>query len=136
MKNALLIVSLILAGCSQLPTEPGRTGDVVQGGSIELQAERTSPATILLTLRNDSGSTIGYNLCTTSMERRSGNSWNVVPSDGACTMELRTLGSGNSATYTREIPGGLPPGEYRFVTQVESPLGGGHERIVSNTITV
>jgi hypothetical protein len=136
MKHALLILSMVLAGCSQLPTEPGRTADAQQPGTVQLQAERTSPTTVLLTLRNDSGSALGYNLCTTAMERQSGGSWNDVPSDGACTMELRILASGNTATYTRQIPAGLPSGEYRFVTQIESPLGSTQTRIASNTISL
>lgn len=136
MKSALLILSLILAGCSGRPTEPPRTGEIRHPGVVQLRAERTSPTAILLTLRNESGGLIGYNLCTTAMERRSGDSWNAVPSDGVCTMELRTLASGGTATYTRQMPANLPAGDYRFVTRIEIPLGGGHDRIVSNTITI
>lgn len=136
MKNALLILSLLFAGCAAAPAEPPRAPELRQPGVVQLHADRTSSTTVLLTLRNDSARAVGYNLCATMMERRSGSDWTVVPSDIACTLELRTIGPGGSTTFTRRVPATLPAGEYRFVTQVESPLGTRPEAITSNTITV
>lgn len=140
MKSVLIVLSLVLplflVACSQLPTDPQQNDEVQQPGAVQLQAERTSPTTILLTLRNQSASSIGYNLCSSAFERRSGSDWQRVPSDLVCTAELRILAAGDSATFTRQIASDLPAGDYRFVTQVESPLGGRGVRIVSNTITI
>ena len=47
-----------------------------------------------LLLRNGSAQAIGYNLCASTLERRSGDGWQPVASQRVCTMELRLLGRG------------------------------------------
>ena len=69
-------------------------------------------------LRNDSQRALGYNLCTSSLERRIGQAWQQVPSQRICTMELRSLTPGEEARYSIALTG-LPPGEYRATTRVE-----------------
>src|SRR6185295_1914197 len=62
--------------------------------NVKLEAQRTSPATILLTLRNSSAQPAGYNLCSSALERRIDDTWTRVPTDEICTMEIRRLASG------------------------------------------
>lgn len=38
-----------------------------------------------------------------------------------CTMEIRSLDAGWSATFETHIPAGLTSGDYRYATRVESP---------------
>lgn len=74
---------------------------------------------VTLTLANELAEPIGYNLCTNTLERQDSDSWQPVPSDRICTMELRLLEPGQRATYTQQLEPGLPPGVYRFTTRVE-----------------
>lgn len=90
---------------------------------------------MLLRLTNGSDSPIGYNLCASSLERQD-ETWTQMPSDIMCTMELRTLSSGATATFEREIREAITPGTYRFRTAVESPLGVRSIGVVSNTISL
>lgn len=94
----------------QTPTE--------QSGEVALSASPGSVAaggTVTLTLANRTPERIGYNLCTSAIETEAGD---TVPSDRVCTMELRTLEPGDSATYAFELPGELAPGRYRLTTSV------------------
>ena len=135
MRSLTVIACLILAACTQLPTEP-QTAQAHEESPLQLHAQRTSESTIVLTLRNESRATVGYNLCSSTLERRVAGSWQTVPEEIVCTRELRTLAAGASATFDRHVRPTLAPGEYRFVTQVESPLGGRMATIASNTLTI
>lgn len=88
-----------------------------------LSAEKVSDSTVRLTLDNGSRETIGYNLCNSQLQRRSGSDWTLVPTDDICTMELRSLRPGADATFEKRLPARLASGEYRYVTRVESPAG-------------
>ena len=90
---------------------------------------------VLLRLTNGSDMPIGYNLCTTVIEREE-ETWMALPSDVACTMELRTLAPGASATFERELTASVYPGEYRFRAAVESPLGTRQIGVVSNAVSI
>ena len=79
--------------------------------------------TVRVTLANRAEGTIGYNLCTTALERRSGDAWTRVASERICTMELRTLEPRARADYPLALEPDLPSGTYRFRTQVHMPLG-------------
>lgn len=131
-----LLVSLSLA--SILACSPS-----VQNGVVEPNVVlRVDPATVSagspveLVLANDSQGTIGYNLCTSTLERRSDGDWARVPSDRVCTMELRTLPAGETVRYPYEIPASTAAGEYRFVASVELMEGGGHQSLTTGPFTV
>jgi hypothetical protein len=128
-----LLFFLALAGCA--PVSPSPRSEATADAPVRLSAERTSAGAIRLTLRNDSSDRVGYNLCTATLQKRSG-AWTPVPSDEMCTMQLNTLEPGTSATFDKRLPPGLPPGEYRYVTSVENPLGSSMVEIASNVFTV
>lgn len=92
-------------------------------GPITLTATPTDlpsgdSVTVTLTTTLEGG--VGYNLCTSTLERESGADWTAVPSDRVCTMELRTLQPGEEATFTFVLPIGLEPGQYRYHARVEA----------------
>jgi hypothetical protein len=91
---------------------------------------------VALTLTNGSAEAIGYNLCTSTLERREGGDWRPVPSDRVCTMELRTLEPGRQDTFQLELPAGITAGEYRFRTGVELPAPGARRDVVSEPFRV
>ena len=99
---------IALAVCAACATPDGATlrASVSQERRLELQ------------LRNNSQRTLGYNLCASNLERRSGQAWQPVASQRICTMELRTLAPGGEARYALALEE-LPPGEYRATTRVE-----------------
>ena len=53
-----------------------------------------------------------------------------------CTMELRTLNPGHDATFEKRLPSPLAAGDYRYVTGVESPLGGSRVVLETNPFPV
>ena len=110
------------------PAEP--TGDV----SLSVTPARTSAgSTVTLTLGNESRQAIGYNLCTSALQTASGS---AVRTDRVCTMELRTLQPGRSASYSYELPGSLADGRYRFSTGLERMPDGGRLTVTSNSFEV
>jgi hypothetical protein len=116
MRTAILLATAVLAACG--PSLP--SGDAAPGMRLDVAPDTVAAGdSVVLTLHNDSAGAIGYNLCTSGLERQSGNDWQSVPSDRICTMELRTLEPGADARYPMELPAGLLPGEYRFHTTVE-----------------
>jgi hypothetical protein len=84
-----------------------------------------------LTLHNGSEQSVGYNLCSSGLQRWSGSEWQAVQTGEVCTMELRTLAPGGSAIFEKQLPPDLSSGDYRYVTSVEIPLGGGMQGVAS-----
>ena len=90
-------------------------------------------ATVLLTLANGTGESVGYNLCTSALQTAAGRD---VRTERACTMELRILEPGGSTTYSYDLPGILEDGAYRFSTRVERMDSGTGSSVTSNSIEV
>ena len=79
---------------------------------VTLRATVSQDRSLEFHLRNGSAQPIGYNLCASSLERRSEGTWQPVASQRVCTMELRRLPPGGEARYRIAIAD-LPRGEYR-----------------------
>jgi len=110
-----VIMILLLAACAGA-AEVGPDQQV----SLEVQPAAVSPgAAVTLTLGNRTPWPVGYNLCTSTLERESGGSWQPVPEDRMCTMELRMLDPGERSELQLELPAALEPGNYRYTTNVE-----------------
>ena len=83
---------------------------------LSVSPEQTSQdSTLTLTLRNGSEQQVGYNLCTSALETAGGRE---VPTSRVCTMELRTLEPGRTATYRYTLPVNVAQGSYRIAAQV------------------
>lgn len=128
--RALVVLGLVLCAC----------GPSMQGGGsgdIRLAAAATAAGdSIELTLTNRSAQEIGYNLCTTAIERRVGDDWQPVRTDRVCTMELRTLQPGAEATYRTTLPPGTTAGDYRFHTTVHLLSAEERRDVRSNVVRV
>lgn len=126
MRWVLLLTAVVACACSSSATSGA--SDV----RLAVEPDVTSPGdTVELTLSNDSAEAVGYNLCSSGLERASGGTWQPVPSDRVCTMELRTLEPGTEASFAMELQEGLAAGEYRFSTTVER-LDAGTRDVVSS----
>lgn len=90
--------------------------------------------TVILATTLEGG--VGYNLCSSALERQSGYDWQVVPADRVCTMELRTLQPGEEATFTFHLPVTLEPGEYRYHARVEALTAGEMHDVRTEPFTV
>ena len=106
-------------------TSPGVTLNAVKSGN-----------SVDLTLNNGSASAIGYNLCSSALMRRTGNTWTSVATNQMCTMELRTLPPGESAHFRHTLPSGIAQGDYRYETGAETPLNGERTGVISNSFSV
>lgn len=129
-KTSAMFALLLVAGCAtqssvtpavELRVEPA----IVQAGD-----------TITLVLRNNSDTAVGYNLCTSALERQNAGAWQAVPSDRICTMELRSLASGQETRYPFELPASLGAGDYRVVTGVENMPSGERNGVASQTFRI
>lgn len=117
--TAVLLTALIAfwAGCNLIRQTLPPSADV----ALTTNAVAYAPGgEVQLTLRNIYSQRIGYNLCSSQLERTVNGSWERVDEDRVCTMELRLLGPGEEATYTIKLPGTLADGTYRYVTNVDS----------------
>jgi hypothetical protein len=119
---AAVAACAILGACAPQP----QSSDV-SAGFAELTV---APATVRagggieLTLTNRSDHSLGYNLCTSALERSQGEGWGEgVPLNEVCTMELRTLEPGASATFSGTLPATVAPGIWRVRAGIEWPLG-------------
>lgn len=110
IRTALILSILLLSGC---------TMSAVATNDITLVAARTERR-VELTLSNGSGEPVGYNLCTSALQRRTAGKWTGVETGDICTMEIRTLQNGGTATFTKTLPRDTVSGEYRYTTNVDS----------------
>jgi hypothetical protein len=105
-------------------------------GEIGLRAspeQLSAGGTVTLTLSNGTREQLGYNLCTSALqtaERRE------VRSDRICTMEIRTLEPGRTASYSYELPGTLGRGSYRLSTGIDRMSSGTRVTVTSNSFRV
>ncbi len=132
MRNALAVAAILLSACSP-------SMQAGEGSGVTLSVEPTSVsagASVTLVLRNGSASPVGYNLCTSGLQRSEGGAWAPVASDRVCTMELRTLAAGEEARYPLGLPGGLEAGEYRFLTSLDRMDAAGPDSVTSETFRV
>jgi hypothetical protein len=133
MRIILSAATILLCACST----GMQSGD--PAADVHLTVQPTTAAagdSIVLSLHNGTGGQIGYNLCASSLTRRTGDSWTAVPSDVICTMELRLLEGGQSASYRTTLPGGLSPGEYRYNTGIEVMQTNERRAVTSSGFTV
>ena len=128
--RSIVAAALLLCACSTL-----RSGaDAV---TLAIEPAAAAPGdSITLTLTNGTSTQIGYNLCTTGLERQEGSGWEAVPSDRICTMELRSLEAGQQTRYRSTLPDPLSPGDYRAFTTVELMGPGNRETVRSDTFRV
>lgn len=133
MRTTLFASLIVLFGCNAGMQSDGPPGAV----TLDVEPWTVSAGeSVVLTLWNGSSGSVGYNLCTSSLERQEGTAWSPVPSDRACTMELRTLDAGERADYTFELPSTLAAGEYRFRTTVHMLEDEAQREVVSDEVTV
>lgn len=130
-----LLAAATLSACSALPS--GSTGPA----GVRYESDRaayTSADEIVTVLRNESDRTVGYNLCTATLEKRMGGGWVAVQRtpEHPCLLPLYTLQPGESASY-REPASRVPgDGTYRLRTRVEAPISGGAHSVVTNAFEV
>jgi hypothetical protein len=133
MRTLTLFALALLGGCNPAI----RPGTQPSGVSLGVTPDRVVAGdSVTLLLSNGTPSGIGYNLCTSALERRSGSGWQALASDRICTMELRTLASGEQVRYPMDLPTGLAPGEYRFHTTIELLDGGGRSEVRSESFRI
>ncbi len=138
----LPLAALLSLGCSSSSTgsEPGRQLSPLPGASqITFQAERSTYRrgdTATIVLRNGTDQQLGYNLCHSSRELRTGDSWKRFSPLRICTMELRVLAPGAETRHKEPITGEWQAGEYRIVTVVERMRSGDRGEIFTPPFTV
>ncbi len=101
---------------------PARRSTTPPSAIATLTAEKKNDNVVLLTLKNESAETIGYNLCFSSLDRKDGEEWTDITSPAiACPAIQLTLHPGESVGVERPMIEEVTPGTYRFRTRVSSP---------------
>lgn len=133
MRRLTSAAAILLCAC----TPSMQSGNPVTDVTLTVTPAAAAPGdSITLTLSNTAAERIGYNLCTSSLERQRGESWDVVPADVVCTMELRMLDPGATADYRTALPPTLAPGSYRYTTSSELMQTGSRHTVASDPFTV
>jgi hypothetical protein len=115
MHRAVLLL-ILLSACSGMPAANGGATDELR---LTVSPDPASAGQMVtLTLHNGTAEEIGYNLCTSGLQREVDGSWQQVPEDRICTMELRLLPPGEEAIFPLELPA-TPAGTYRYVNRLE-----------------
>ncbi|MQA90627.1 MAG: hypothetical protein GEU90_10390 [Gemmatimonas sp.] len=134
MRNLLPLAALLFVACG---------ASVQSNGSAEQPTLEVDPAmaapgdSVTLILRNGTEGEVGYNLCSSGLEQRiDEETWEPIPAERFCTMELRMLAAGEEATYSIGLPSELEPGEYRFTTSIERLPAGAFGEIQSEVFAV
>lgn len=129
----LMLIAVAPIACTTVGS-----GTASNGVSLMVTPESAEPGdTMTLILRNDSQDELGYNLCTSELSRQAADdTWNPVPSDRACTMELRSLSPRQRATFRVDLPADLEPGTYRFATRFERMERSVRDTVVTEPFTV
>jgi hypothetical protein len=126
-KMAMLLLSLaVLGGCAMAGAE--------SEDGVTLTAARTG-SKVLLTLRNNSAAPVGYNLCSSELQR--GAAWEPVETGDICTMEIRMLERGGSATFEKTLAsdlGSASTGMSRIPTRKGSASSSRAIRSVSSSV--
>ena len=138
----LPLAALFALGCSSSTTdaEPGLPAPVLRNAEgITFEAQRPAYRrgdTATIVLRNGSGQALGYNLCFSARELRTGASWKRFSPLRVCTMELRILPPGAETQLREPITAEWERGEYRMVTTVERMGSGDRGEIFTPLFTV
>lgn len=133
LKKSAISLAFLIAACgypAQNAPAPAPPGEVTLTAA---PPQTSAGSTMVLSLANGSAQQIGYNLCTSALQTASGA---AVQTDRVCTMELRTLAPGATATLDHELPPTLPDGSYRFSTDVERAESGDRMTVISNMFEV
>jgi hypothetical protein len=125
--GSILLAGLFACAGSEAP----------DGVALAVSPSESSPGdsvTVTLTTTRERG--VGYNLCAGTLEHRTGDTWQPLPPNRVCTMELRILQPGDEASFTLALEPSLGPGEYRYHVSVEQMDGTGMTAVRSDPFTV
>lgn len=164
MRHIVVLMSLGLLACRSAPpgdgapngagtttytrgtpvarSETTRTGAPRQGaGGATLTLDRSAYAAggeVTMRITSQSSDTLGYNPCSNrSVERQQGERWVVHPEpDRVCTMEIRFLLPGQTATARTNLPADLGAGTYRIALTLRPENGSAPVRAVSPEFSV
>lgn len=138
----LPLAALLSLGCSasSAGSAPDRRESPLPGTpGITFETQRPAYRrgdTATLILRNGTDDSLGYNLCGSSREIRTGGSWRRIPLQRICTLELRILAPGAETHYREPITAEWQPGEYRISASVERMRSGNRGQIHTPPFTV
>jgi hypothetical protein len=125
-RGSLALVFLLIGGCDLL-SEPESPPPGIQ---LTTDQRTVSPGSrVTLVLRNGSASALWYNLSCSDLEQETGGRWEPVDLGRGCYLYAEELPPGQTARFDHELPGDLPEGTYRFVTNAR-------KTVASNTFTV
>jgi hypothetical protein len=132
MRTTAFVLLALLCACT-----PRQSAESQGGVTLSVSPGAVSARdSVTLTLHNGTAADVGYNLCSSGLERESAGAWEVVPSERVCTRELRILGAGAEGSYSLRLPVELAPGRYRFLTTAQRMEAGGAEAVRSDPFVV
>jgi hypothetical protein len=120
MRSLACVLAALLCACGTTPQDGMEDDAMAAVVTLQVAPLPASPGdSIALTLDNGAAEAVGYNLCTSTLERQTDDGWQPVPADRVCTMELRMLEPGQRADFPLQLQPELTAGAYRFSTRIE-----------------
>lgn len=113
--GVVLAAGLLWAGCSNVDGSR-QSSDVAFTTDDDTYSAGDE---VVLTLRNLYDQPIGYNLCSSGLQRDVNGEWEPVVEDRICTMQLDILEPGEVDSYAVELPDTLADGSYRYNTSIQ-----------------
>jgi hypothetical protein len=84
---------------------------------------------VTLILKNGSAEAVWYNLSCSDLEQKTAAQWESVDLERGCYLYMEELPPGKTARFDYELPGDLPEGVYRFMTNAG-------KAVASNAFTI
>lgn len=126
----VIMLSVVLSSCRLVDPHDPNDISLTVGAQRYLVGESAE-----LTIRNESGRTIAFNLCFADLERQEGTQWIPVDRAGTCSDLHETLTHGEQASYAYLLAPTLQAGTYRFAYTF-APAGDEELTLLSNRFDV
>lgn len=127
---AIIVWSVLLSSCRLVDPHDPTDISLTVGAPGYLAGEEA-----ILTIRNQSGRTITYNLCFAELERQDGGVWMRIDRSRTCPSPQNVLVHGEQATHAYRLDSTLEAGTYRFVYTF-TPAGADELTLISNRFDV
>lgn len=122
MKRVLLILLPIVFFSCNINNSSSNTDPLKEVSFTTSQDRYSFGSVITLTIRNTSAKSVGYNMCSSTLQRKRDEGWVTINSDTYCLLYLLVMKPGNSDQYKVDLGQRYNLGKtgvYRITTNVE-----------------
>lgn len=133
------LLATTVAACATNPPVADPGDSRADGATVTTTASSYTPGSrVGLRITNNTGSTLGYNACTRTIEHNNNGNWSPIPEPNRmCTMQINLIEPGQTRSDATDLPNSMPVGTYRIVISMSrQETNGGVITARSNSFTV